>query len=479
MTTPPKNHDYHTPQFKSKKPDTWLSYHLAHLDIHDDVTSDPNCALYFKGRYHLFYIYPHDGGPSFAHVSSTDMVYWKWHPTTLTPKTAGHGMYSGTAFITKEGRPAIIYHGADSKRNQIKIALDDDLDQWSDASALEVFTKEGVVAESVNHWDPDIWLDKGTYYAIYGGSNPSLISSTDLEHWELQGPLFHHDMPQDFGIPDDIDVSCANMFKRGNKWVLLCIDHGLGARYYLGDFKDGQFLPYKHCQMNWAGWDFFAPESLLTPDDRRVMWAWCSTRERDDYRKLVRHKNFPELIKGRIQVGIQSLPRELSLVNDQLQIKPLEELKKLRYDEKSIKNHLLKADSIFQLHESRGDTIELEITMAANKAEELSIEVLSNQSGKNGFKISTGINRTTLSVGYIEPPFQLRNNEKLCLNIFIDKSMIEVFANDRQAAVAWHEYNPDDTFIQLSCKGEDVLIKNIRVWHMKSIYTGELKRYPR
>ena len=33
-------------------------------------------------------------------------------------------MFSGTAFLTKEGKPAIIYHGQGSKRNQIAFALD-------------------------------------------------------------------------------------------------------------------------------------------------------------------------------------------------------------------------------------------------------------------------------------------------------------------------------------------------------------------
>ena len=43
----------------------------------------------------------------------------------------GHGMFSGTGFITKDGRPAMVYHGKGSGRNWISYALDDNLDQWS------------------------------------------------------------------------------------------------------------------------------------------------------------------------------------------------------------------------------------------------------------------------------------------------------------------------------------------------------------
>jgi sucrose-6-phosphate hydrolase SacC (GH32 family) len=56
--------------------------------------------------------------------------------------------------------------------------------------------------------------------------------------------------------------------------------------------------------------------------------------------------------------------------------------------------------------------------------------------------------------------------------IFIDKSMIEVFANDRQAAVAWHEYDPNDIYVNLFSQGGDVKVKSISSWKMNSIYTA-------
>jgi len=103
---------YDVPAMPTNPPKTWLTYHLANPGPNGAIPADPNPAYYYKGRYHLHYIHDQDGGPAFAHVSSTDMVHWKWHPTTLTPKTTGHGMFSGTGFFTREGTPAMIYHGA-------------------------------------------------------------------------------------------------------------------------------------------------------------------------------------------------------------------------------------------------------------------------------------------------------------------------------------------------------------------------------
>ena len=50
--------------------------------------------------------------------------------------------------------------------------------------------------------------------------------------------------------------------------------------------------------------------------------------------------------------------------------------------------------------------------------------------------------------------------------------MIEVFANDRQAAVAWHKYDPKDIYVNLFSQGGEVKVKSISSWKMNSIYTA-------
>ena len=120
-----------TPAMPENPSETWLTYHLAHPGPGNATPGDPNPAFFWKGRYHLHYIYRNHTGFVFAHVSSDDMVHWQWHPTVLGPTTTGHGMFSGTGFITKDGRPAMVYHGKGSGRNWISYALDDNLDQWT------------------------------------------------------------------------------------------------------------------------------------------------------------------------------------------------------------------------------------------------------------------------------------------------------------------------------------------------------------
>ena len=156
------------------------------------------------------------------------------------------------------------------------------------------------------------------------------------------------------------------------------------------------------------------------------------------------------LFRSKMQTGIQSLPRELSLSDEgTLLIKPLRELKKLRSKEKTVADLTVKSDSSHRLMGISGDTMELEIVLDAPSAQESGVKVLCDEEGEKGLTISSGKGSKNLNVGYIQPPFELKEGEDLTLRIFIDKRLIEVFANDRQAAVAWHEYDPKDLHVSL------------------------------
>ena len=98
--------------------------------------------------------------------------------------------------------------------------------------------------------------------------------------------------------------------------------------------------------------------------------------------------------------------------------------------------------------------------------------VLCDEEGNNGFTIASGKGEKTLSVGYSKPPFELQEGEDLTLRIFIDKNLIEVFANDRQAAVAWHDYKPKDLHVSLFSKGGDLKVKKVSAWKMNSTYAN-------
>ncbi len=64
---------------------------------------DPNGAIFWKGRYHLFYIFQDQRGHNWGHVSSTDLLHWRHHPTGLVA-----GMFSGNCFINNRGEATML-----------------------------------------------------------------------------------------------------------------------------------------------------------------------------------------------------------------------------------------------------------------------------------------------------------------------------------------------------------------------------------
>ncbi|GEP42348.1 glycoside hydrolase family 32 protein [Brevifollis gellanilyticus] len=465
-----------------------LNYHLMHPGG-PSSPGDPNPAFYLDGVCHLHYILRHpwknEESFSFVHVTSDDMLHWRWQTTKLQPAFTGHGMFSGTGFMTLDGRPAAIYHGRGSDRNQIAIAKDNALSAWEKPFPLQIKNADGSEA-NVTHWDPDCFVIGDTYYAISGGVKPPVFKSKDLKTWTLIGDFLHHDMP-DVTIGED--VSCPNFFKLGNKWVLLCISHPLGCRYYIGDWdaKKEQFVPEKHVRMNWRSdqqpvWglfsrtDFFAPESVLTPDGRRVMWSWLTSLA--PQQKLLNRT-------------IQSLPRELTLPADGiLRIQPLRELEGQRSDLVTINDVKLAspvtgfrgklppsaAPQLQRLAELPGNSAEVRITIAREQAARKLLGFTLFSDGKGGglpvlLRPETG----TLRVGSTEAPFAVADlpaGEDVELRIFIDNYLVEVFANGRQSAVAAHLEHGNKRGLDAFVIGEATDLKKVEIWKIKPTNEG-------
>ena len=444
---------FETPKWPVPPPADWLTFHLAHPGPGTAMPGDPNCAFYWKGRYHLHYIYASDDGFAFAHVSSADMVRWKWHPTTLTPTKTGHGMFSGTGFFTKDGRPAIIYHGEGSGRNQVAIALDDTLEKWSPPMPVEPRVRPDQDGSTIANWDPDAWIDGAFYYALSGGSPgsgkpPTLFKSADLKTWDFLGLFLTRDMPD---VKPDEDISCPNFFKIGGRDMLLCISHTLGCRYYLGEWKNEKFAPDFHARMNWHGWDFFAPESLLTPDGRRVMWAWCNV--------------------GRPLSGIQSLPRELSLPEDGvLRIKPLRELESLRHDPRSSGPLTLRPGAPQVLAGFGTEAAEIDVLFEPGTASAVGVEVHTDPAGTRGFPITVDRAAGRITLGESVAPVSILPNEPIRMRVFIDKSFVEVFVNDRQAVVASHVPDDGQRGVSVFCRDGEAVVRSADGWRLRSIY---------
>ena len=460
-----------------------LNYHLKHPGKGSEP-GDPNAIFYLNGLYHLHYIlrhkwngdhhnlprknFPFKHSHSFIHCTSKDMLNWKWKKTKLQPSFTKHGMFSGTGFMTLDKKPAIIYHGENTKQNFIIISKDYNLSKWS--SPFPINEKKS----KTNFWDPDCFIINNFYYSISGGLKPRLFRSKNLQDWKYLGRFMKYDLDNVF---KEEDISCPNFFKIKNRWVLLCISHTHGCRYYIGkwDKERENFIPEKHVRMNWQNnqdskyylenRDFFAPESVKTSDGRRVMWSW------------MRMQNIKNL-------NILSIPRELDInKNNQLIVKPARELKKLRINKKNFKNLEIKTstnklESVIKknilLVKSDSFELKIKINIKKIKNKRFGFELFSNTK-KEGFSIIFQPENKTILVGTTEAPFNLtdlKNHKFLEINIFVDKFIIEVFVNNFQSVVGSYVNYKTNNNISAYCLGESLIIDSITLWNLKQANTG-------
>jgi sucrose-6-phosphate hydrolase SacC (GH32 family) len=206
-----------------------------HLSIPEGraVPFDPNGAIFKDGVYHMWYIYQAEAEHQWQHVSSIDLFHWRWHANDLRkydgdPETKG--IFSGNAFEAKDGKVVIAYHGWGSNGNCIASSNDPNLEEW---------TKSKSNPTVMPGWDPHMWLEGSTYYQISGGNPAVLYSGGDYDKPLTKvGNFMAHNIP---GVDDFEDISCPDFFKIGDKWVLICISHGRGARYYIGTWDGKQF----------------------------------------------------------------------------------------------------------------------------------------------------------------------------------------------------------------------------------------------
>ena len=67
--------------------------------------------------------------------------------------------------------------------------------------------------------------------------------------------------------------------------------------------------------------------------------------------------------------------------------------------------------------------------------------------------------------------FHMKPNEPLKLRVFVDKSVVEVFANGKQCvAIRVYPGRKDSLGISLRAQGDDAELKSFSAWQMENIY---------
>lgn len=454
--------------------------------------NDPNGFIQWGSTYHLFFQYNPDGAVHetvhWGHAASEDLVHWRRLPIALAPTPGGpdaDGCWSGCA-VDDDGKPTIIYTGASGQRQRACLATgSDDLVTWQKYPGNPIIPEPPSNLELVAYRDHCVWREADAWYQLMGagiagvGGAVLLYRSSDLRHWDYVHPLYVADQHYVDGLWTGSMWECPDFFPLSDRHVLITSiwdAHYLNyAAALVGVYRDHRFEPLFAQKLDYGDRHFYAPQSLSDRTGRRVVIGW------------VQEGRSIEAQRAAGWSGTMSLPRELTLDRDgSLKVRPVAELKSLRGAQLSVPGLRIPADQPLVLTCINGDALELEVVLQPAPDGSCGVAVRRTPDGEEETRIVFDAVRCLLTVERTRAsldadtmrtehaaPLTLASGELLALHIFLDHSVLEVFANDRVSITSRiYPTGTDSLGVALVAERADALLLRLDAWPMGSIWPG-------
>lgn len=475
--------DWHRPKYHFVAPANWMN--------------DPNGLIQWHGVHHMFYQYnpdgPLHGNIHWGHAASTDLVHWADWPVALAPtpnSPDAHGCYSGCA-VDNNGVPTFIYSGnkrlsetdPTMREQRTCIATSaDGLRTWTKDPGNPVIPDVPPGMALVQYRDPSAWREGDTWYQVTGSGFPDvggtvlLYRSADLRHWEYLHPLYVGDVHRTEPFWTGIMWECPQFIALDGTHILIIStwDHGpKQTAYFAGDYAGLRFTPRREGLLD-LGWSFFAPQSFRDDTGRRVMFGWLrEERERD-------------ALVAAGWASAMSLPRVLTAGSDgTLMQGPAPELQSLRGAHAHRDDVASTAEAQDVLGGLRGGNMEIMAEITAGDAERFGLSVFRAPDGSEETRILYDPARQELLVDrtrsradsvperpVVRGACPLGTDGQLRLHVFLDGSVIEVFANDNTVCLTARVYpsRADSTGIALVAEGGRAVARSLDFWEMASVW---------
>ncbi len=458
---------------------------VYHLSPAVGWLNDPNGFSFYNGKYHLFYQYnPYStkwDTMHWGHWTSEDLINWKTEPAAMAPDMPYEtGCFSGSG-MTKDGKHLIMYtaHNEHGKGTAQHFREETQCIAFGDGIDYERYEKNPVLtgkdlpagAHADDFRDPKIWFEKGKYYSVMavrmkdGLGSILLFESEDALNWKYSKELLHNDgtigdmweCPDCFELDGErvISFSVMNMkntdplFRNGN-----CTMLSIG--------KSG-----KNMQALDLGFDFYAPQTMLTEDGRRVIVAWMQAPESGGCS--------PESNKW---FGQMTFPRELSLKNDHLYQRPVREISSLY--ESEIEREF-SVEYATEVEEIRGRIVDMTVTASGKEdfcmkfaAEgDIYTSVEYHCSDKHLIVNRSHAGRSASICDYRE--ILTNTGDELEIRLLLDRYSFEIFVNDGYQALTGTLYETPLTADHFIFKGGKSRAKvRMNILKEKSCLTAEV-----
>jgi beta-fructofuranosidase len=442
--------------------------------------NDPNGLIEWKGLYHLFYQHNPDsyawGNIHWGHAVSKDLFHWKDYPIALSPTPGSwdeSGCWSGCA-INFHHIPALMYTARNGENEYVCMATsqDDDLRTWQKHPRNPVYVLPPTGEALSGFRDPFVWQDGLNWYLIIGSGYPGkggvifLYTSIDLIRWELVGTLFEDD---NLNYGDMWE--CPNLLRIGHQYLLLISE--MSQRrviYFTGDFQAGKFNPKTQGVFD-AGGSYYAPLGFYDSKGRVIIFGWSSEGRSDEAQRAAGW------------AGVQALPRQLSITEAGiLNVEPVAEVESIRGKQYEMGQVCIYDGDDVVLPFS-GDCLELSLAAHVNQSD-WGVRILCAPDKSEytviGYDAKLGeiyLDRARLSTSPTTKKdrhavkIDLLKNESLRLRIFIDRSIVEVFANQRWCLTSRvYPVNRESLLVSLFSTRNETVFNEVRGCCMERIW---------
>ncbi|MCD7034363.1 glycoside hydrolase family 32 protein [Metabacillus sp. GX 13764] len=477
-----------------------------HFSPEANWMNDPNGMVYFNGEYHLFYQYhPCDtiwGPMHWGHAVSKDLIHWEHYPVALSPDENGM-IFSGSAvvdwnnttgFFPDEPGLVAIYTSADTypdsdrPRQRQSIAYSRDNGRtWVKYEGNPVLSD----VDRTDYRDPKVFFHEETgkwVMVLATGQSVTIYTSPNLIDW-----AFESEFGSKAGSHEGV-WECPDLFKLsvdGNagkqKWVLLVsigdnpeLEEGSRTQYFIGEFDGSVFVnDNSDDTVHWLdyGRDNYAGVSwsdIPDHDGRRIYIGWMS------------NWRYANQLPTKEWRSAMTLPRELSLytgVNGvQLSQKPAAEIKEFRKKEHTYSEMTLlsNTEKVFTMPSPLLEvTAEIEkkdagvFGICIQNANQEKTAILYN-AGKGMLSVDrTNAGESSFSESFpsIQTAILELENNRLKLQILIDASSIEVFANGGKTAFTSLLFpnHPYEEIVLFSNEGSTA-VKSFKLTELDSIW---------
>ncbi|MEM7116759.1 MAG: glycoside hydrolase family 32 protein [Chloroflexota bacterium] len=493
------------PQIHFTPPEKWIN--------------DPNGMVYYDGEYHLFYqYYPEDtvwGPMHWGHAVSRDLVNWEHLPIALSPDELGY-IFSGSAVIDwqntadfgAEAMVAIYTYHDPANRNQsqaIAYSLDNGR-SWTKYAGNPVIPTPPNIR---NFRDPKVmWYDGGDgaegdnghwVMSLAAGSAILFFTSPNLKAWEPSGS-FGFGYGSTGGVWETPDLFELPVGDSGEtRWVLTvglgngAPAEGSGMQYFVGDF-DGQTFTSENPRNTvlWAdyGADFYAAQSWSDVLNSDVLNSDVLSSDEPNSRRLwlawLNNWHYAPKIPTSTWRGAMSLPREVRLVEADEGIRMVQtavpELTQLRTTQHRWQNITVQPNAPF-VPDVQGELLEIiakiETPIEANSLG-IRVRVGESEATTIGYAPKSSaifVDRTKAGQADFHDNFAKLHiaqldpiDDAIKLHIFVDRSAVEVFANDGLVTFAERIFPSDESVgVEVFVEGETaVVVRNLEIYELKA-----------